>query len=195
MQRTVFNNAGLILATSIISQKKEGTWNRLNAAGVKPHHILTAHLIEGSIFCLIIIFEYSIYAVFVLYSNSSFQSSFLIVSIVTLTAVGGLLFGLIVSIVMRSVMGAFMLTQLFIFPPTLISGIFWPFQAVSKILQSFAYIFPFVYPVAALRRILANDSNISDSTVAFAIIMLFLWNSVLLGLCFWFIKNNENKQK
>lgn len=106
----------------MISQRVDGTWNRAIVAGAKPYHFLISHLIEGTAIVFIQFLEYAIYTLVFLSTNLSWNSAILMCSLLFLSGMAGLVFGLFLSVTSSSVMASLMLSQIFVYPVSFLSG-------------------------------------------------------------------------
>lgn len=122
--RAYFTLASYITSISIITEKLDGTWNRTLVAGAKPYHFVLSHLIEGSIIMFIQFLEYVCYLLIFLSTNLTWNSGIILSIILLLIGMSGLVFGLLLSIVTHSVMASLMISQIFVYPVSFISGEF-----------------------------------------------------------------------
>jgi ABC-2 type transporter len=107
---------------SIISERADGTWNRVIAAGVKPNQFLISHFLEGFIIMIIQFGEYYCYISFMLSTELTLSGTLITSALVFMTGICGLIFGLFVSIVTKSVMASFSCAQFFVYPMIFLSG-------------------------------------------------------------------------
>lgn len=124
ISRQYFALASYLTSMSIISERADGTWNRVIAAGVKPNQFLISHFLEGLVIMLVQFVEYFCYINFLLSTQLSLNATLIISSLVFLTGICGLIFGLFVSIVNTTVMGSFVVAQFFVYPTIFMSGEF-----------------------------------------------------------------------
>jgi type III secretory pathway component EscR len=120
--RQCFVFSSYLTSMSIITERSDGTWDRAIVAGVKPFHFIISHLTEGMAIGFIQFLIYTIYLNFVLTPVLT-TNIFLLASLILLLSMTvGVTFGLLVSIVTGTVMGAFIVGQVFCFPAVFISG-------------------------------------------------------------------------
>lgn len=112
----------MLTATGIVTERNTGTWKRLLVIGVGPNSYVLSLLISTSCLMLIQTVEFTAVVVFCFWSN--FSWNFLIATGLTFVLMGfsGLLFGLLCSVMLTSVLEAFALSQTTTFPISLISG-------------------------------------------------------------------------
>lgn len=120
--RQNFALASYLTSISIIEERTDGTWNRNIAAGVKPHHFVLCHLVEGSMVLLIQLMEYAAYTVFFLSPNLSLNAGIIMLSLLVATGFTGLMFGLWLSIIAKTALESILVTQLFVYPTVFVSG-------------------------------------------------------------------------
>lgn len=158
--------------------------------------------------------EYASYSLLFLSTNLSWNTAILLSVLLLLMGMAGLVFGLLLSIVTQSVMASLMLSQIFVYPVSFISGelcqyflfiygfidicalldflgIMWPFEGVPTILQFVGYVFPFALPITAFRSILVKDLSICNPTVYYSILVLSAWVVLPLCVCFWCIRERR----
>lgn len=120
--RAYFTISSYITSISIITSRTDGTWDRTIVAGALPHHFLWAHLLEGLMITILQCLEYVCYVIFFFPASLTVNSATLISLLLLFTGLTGLTFGLLLSIVMTTVMEAFMISQFFVYPASFISG-------------------------------------------------------------------------
>ncbi len=59
-----------------------------------------------------------------------------------------------------------------IIPQGLLSGIFWPVDAMPDILQPIAYVLPVTYGIEGLREVLIKGSTLADPVLQLDLVML-----------------------
>lgn len=118
-----FALAATITTVGIVSERASGSWDRILVAGVKPRQILSSQLIVGVMMMVLQFIEIFAYIVFA-YGSSDLNLSFLVVSgfLLFLSGLCGLLFGLLCSIVMKTILSAYVISQGAIYPISIISG-------------------------------------------------------------------------
>jgi ABC-type polysaccharide/polyol phosphate export permease len=160
----------------------------LIVAGAKPHHFLVAQLIEGILFMFFAFVSHVIYAIFFLSPGISLIGSVLLTCLLFSSALIGLIFGLLLSIIMRVVLGALLFSQMLIYPAAFVSGMVWPFEGIPFTVQLIGYFLPFALPTKAARNIFTKNSDLCDQSVQLAFLTQGIWIVVQLCLCFWLIR-------
>lgn len=85
-------------------------------------HFFWAHFLEGLVIMMLQFLEYLCYTIFFLQTTLTLNSSVLLSLLLLFTGLTGLTFGLLLSVVMETVMQAYMVAQFFIYPTSFISG-------------------------------------------------------------------------
>ncbi|CRK87266.1 CLUMA_CG001068, isoform A [Clunio marinus] len=193
---TFFSIAAYLTSVGIITQRADGTWNRIIVAGATPIHFLLSHLIEGTLILLIQCLEFYLYITIFLTPTINIDSAITIGLILFGVGFSGLTFGLLTSVIMTTVMSSLMFSQIIAYPLGFISGLMWPKEALPYGLEYVSYLSPFTLPTIALRRIFVQDSTVFEPQVYFALLVLLAWIIILLGSSFWFIRDkSETKDK
>lgn len=120
--RSSFTLASFLSSISMISERSDGTWNRVLAAGVKPTHFLVSHLIEGLVIIIFQFFDWITYVVFFLSTQQTLNSICLLALLLLMTGIAGLCLGLLSSVIMQTVMESLIVTLHFLHPLSFISG-------------------------------------------------------------------------
>lgn len=120
--RSLFPIAATISSVSITTQRIDGTWDRTIAAGAKPYHFLVAQLMEGLLFATIQFIESYVCILIFLTVNLNWTSLIVLMLLILLTILAGQTFGLMISVVVKSVLVSYMCSQFTVFPLLIISG-------------------------------------------------------------------------
>jgi ABC-type multidrug transport system permease subunit len=117
-----FTASSFLASAAVISERAEGTWNRVLAAGVDPRDFLISHLIVGFFTSLVQFAEWFGY-IFVFLSAQITLNSLLVSSLLLfMNGLAGLCFGLFLSVVTNSVTTSLLVSQNFIYPTNFVSG-------------------------------------------------------------------------
>jgi ABC-type uncharacterized transport system permease subunit len=126
-----------------------------------------------------------------------------------LTSLGGLMFGMMVSIMSTSTLTAFMVAQYVSYPLAFIggesvvsgatvclriflSGVIWPIEGIPKGLRFFCQFSPFASATITFRRLLADNLELFDLRV-FTFSIQSLWILLFGRLSLWFIREKKLK--
>jgi ABC-2 type transport system permease protein len=90
--------------------------------------------------------------------------------------------GALIGTISRTQQQAFMLSFLFIFPGTLMSGVFFPFETMPKPLKAIAYCNPLTHYLPLLRNILLKGGE--PSMVAWHLSVLIVMGLLVSGVTF-----------
>jgi hypothetical protein len=165
-------------------------------AGVHHEHFLISSVIEGAMLLTIQAFEIIIYVNFFLFENQSLFSKFALFLILYLLGFVAMIFGLICSIISKSVIDSFAVLQFVLLPSSIISGKYfdrcslifnelilllfekgalWPLEGMALILKYFGILLPFTMPVVTFRKILVRDLDFHDGSFQYSILNLSIW--------------------
>jgi ABC-2 type transport system permease protein len=149
-------NAVLSLVTIISIYREGGILRRLRATPLRPHTILTAHVLVKLIFTVITLIAMLLagrrfYPVGVHPPFASYALALLIVTVSILT-IGFLIASLVPTARFAQPIGAIVL-----YPMILISGLFFSIDVLPPYLQVVARLQPFTYAVSLLRGIWTGD--------------------------------------
>lgn len=210
--RSYFALGSYITSISIIEEKLSGIWNRTLVSGARPVHFLLSHIIIGSVILGIQFLEHFVFtAFFLVMPETSHNSLVLLALLLTMTGYAGLLFGLMLSTVVKSSLQSFSVAQFFVYPAVLVSGenlktydkkqpshnpcffsgVIWPFESIPRGLQFVGRILPFHFSSTAFKNILFKNSGILEPNVIMAFVVLSCWIVVELSLCIWFTRQKK----
>jgi ABC-2 type transport system permease protein len=145
-------NAVLSLVTIVAIYREGGILRRLRATPLRPHTILTAHVLVKLVFTLITLIAMLLagrrfYPAGVHPPFASYALALLIVTVSILT-IGFLIASIVPTARFAQPVGA-----LILYPMILLSGLFFPVDVLPSYLQVVARVLPFTYAVSLLRGI------------------------------------------
>lgn len=179
----IFGVSSALTIAALISERREGFWNRTLLAGVSILEIMMAHVIINVTILLVQLFE--ILTLLVLIFETNTHGSYFIVSLMmSLLGCCGLFFGLWVSCVCTEFMQANLLMTGITQPMIVLSGLFWPIEGMPLVVRLISYALPTTWPSLSMRDIIEKQYSITHPTVliAFAILSTWVVGSILLGL-------------
>ena len=94
----------------MIAERSSGLWNRMIVSGVKPVHLLVSHIISGFIISVLQSTEICISFFFML-SDFNYNSMLLMFLLVVVNGFTGIIFGVLVSVICRSISESLYLIQ------------------------------------------------------------------------------------
>lgn len=106
---------------ALIEDRRCGIWDRTMAAGATPRQFATSHLITGSAIMILQAIEFICYGLYVGH-NHSLGIILLLISLIIVTGLAGVLYGLCISIGTDSSLVATYFSVLITFPLISVSG-------------------------------------------------------------------------
>ena len=107
-------------------------------------------------------------------------SILLAILITALLAIASMALGILLSSATRTEAQAVQMIPFIVLPVFLLSGIFWPFEAIPAWIRPFSYGLPPTYAVDALRSIMIRGWGVAEIWVPILALMLFA--VIFLGL-------------
>ncbi len=179
MSLAVFIISMVLSLLSFIGERNLGTLDRALASPMSEGEVVIGYsLASGIIGTLQVIIMLTI-AVFGFRVNveGSLLLSFVIVAIL---AIVGVNLGILFSNIYQNEAQAVQFVPMVIVPTFLLSGIFWPVEAIPKYLRPFSYILPPTYAVDALRSVMVRGWGLGRIWGDVAILLGF--GTLFLGL-------------
>lgn len=135
LHRASFGLASGLTATGIVTERRNGTWNRLLSVGISPLYFVLSNLIVGSICMMVQSFEISAAMIFLQWTSFNWNFIIGIISICSLIGFCGIAFGLLCSVTVTTILAAFMISQFATLPIYCISGEFDYLRSAIKYLN------------------------------------------------------------
>jgi ABC-2 type transport system permease protein len=150
-------NAVLSLVTIVSIYREGGILRRLRATPLRPHTILTAHVLVKLIFTLVTLIAMLLagrrfYPAGVHPPFANYALALLLVTVSILTI------GFLIASVVPTARFAQPVGALILYPMILLSGLFIPVDALPRYLQLISRVLPFTYGVSLLRGIWIGES-------------------------------------
>jgi ABC-2 type transporter len=123
--RASFVLAACLTAVGIVTARLNGSWNRLLSVGVDPGCFVISQFISSSCLMFVQAVEFSAFVSFFYRSQMSCETFIGIFTLFLLSGILGLAFGLLCSVVLKTVLAAFVASQIMIYPIAFISGEFY----------------------------------------------------------------------
>ncbi len=118
------------------------------------------------------------------------QGSILLALVVILVfGVGSQGLGFVLSSVARTEFQAIQFLPLILFPSILLSGVFWPLEAVPLFLRPLSYFIPLTYAVDGLRSVMIRGWSVDGIWLQLSVLVLFA--VVMLLLSTWALKRRR----
>ncbi|XP_055376981.1 ABC transporter G family member 23 [Condylostylus longicornis] len=178
----VFFIVTLTTASTFISERADGIWDRTLVAGISTSEMLLAHIISQSLIVIIQCFEVIFFVAFVFNVQSNGDSALLIWLLVSI-GFCGMLFGLLISIYSTSHTVANFVTTGAFYPMIILSGILWPLEGMNSFLRHAVKLLPFTLPIISARNIIEKGWSITDLDVSKGFIAIGIWIFIFAVLC------------
>lgn len=184
---TIFMGAVQGMGRAIAGEKKEGSLTRVFLTPTSNTTIIAGTLIFYVIFemiraALILAFAMLLFGV-------QIEGSILLVGLILFIFVSLCTsIGLLISAIVKTEAQFTSVALLVSMPTMFLSGVFFPVQAMPKIMQSIATFLPITYAAQALRNVAAKGLGLSSILPSLGILLVFL--IVILGLTVILFKRN-----
>ena len=113
----------------------------------------------------------------------------LVLLMIFIFGVGSQGLGFVLSSVARSEFQAIQFLPLILFPSILLSGVFWPLEAVPMVLRPVSYFIPLTYTVEGLRSVMIRGWSIDGIWLQLTVLVVFA--VVMLLLSTWALKRRR----
>lgn len=168
----VFLISTILSVLSFIGERNMGTLERVLATPLKEEEVVIGYslafgmvgVIQASIMLLIGILGFNVKVT---------GSPILAFFIVSLLAVVGVNLGMLLSNMAKSEAQAVQFVPMVVVPTFLLSGIFWPVEAIPKYLRPVSYLLPPTYAVDSLRSVIIRGWGMGKVWHDIAVLMLF----------------------
>lgn len=168
----VFLISTILSVLSFIGERNMGTLNRALATPLREEEIVLGYslafgligVIQASMMLLIGIFGFNVKIA---------GSPILAFLIVSLLAVVGVNLGMLLSNMAKNEAQAVQFVPMVVVPTFLLSGIFWPVEAIPKYLRPFSYLLPPTYAVDSLRSVIIRGWGIEKVWHDVAVLIIF----------------------
>ncbi|XP_011859218.1 PREDICTED: ABC transporter G family member 20-like isoform X2 [Vollenhovia emeryi] len=169
-----FNMGNVVSSILIITDREEGVWNRSLVQGVKAKEILLSHIVVESIITIIQSITI-ILLVFPVWGLECKGSILVIIFLFFLNTFCGMMCGFVISAFCTTVSSAIFLSIGNFLTTILMTGSYWPTEAMPTWLDWISYIWPTTLASQSFRGIIYKNSSISDSEVYIGFITTLGW--------------------
>ncbi len=168
----VFLLTTILTLISFVGEKTRGTLQRLLASSVTETEIVVGYAISFSIIGMVQVGILMILAILVfgIMVEGNPLLAFLIASILAVVSV---CLGILLSSLAKRESQAIQFFPLIVLPGFLLSGVFWPIEAMPVWLRPVSYVVPVTYAVDGLRSVLLRGWGVLDIWVDLAMLLLF----------------------
>ena len=175
----VFFFVFLLTVVSFIRERSSGTLERIFATPLRRGEIILGYTFGFSLFALVQSLIILLFAAYVL--DIHFVGALYQIFIVEALLVGGAVnLGIFLSTFAKSEFQAVQFIPLVLIPQILLSGIFWPVEAMPRFLQVLSALFPLTYANVALRALMIKGLSLTEiapeiaTLFSFGLLALFL---------------------
>ncbi|XP_066145077.1 ABC transporter G family member 23-like [Euwallacea fornicatus] len=183
----LFFMGAMMTSQIIITDRKDGIWDRSVVAGITSLEITLTHFILQA--CIMVVQASEVLIlIFAIYKYPIEGSPWLIFFIAYLAGICGMVYGFWVSVICEdhsaaniSVSGGFL-------PMMVLCGLVWPTEAMPITLRIFAKCLPFTLAIESLRNVLKKGWPLGDFYVMHGIGVLLGWILLLGMISVWLIK-------
>lgn len=165
----------------ILSDRKEGLWNRTLLAGVKVKYIMISQFIFVTIVNVIQNIEYILISYYLdMIAADRMIPYFIILSYFSLS---GAFLGVVVALIFEDYLFANSAVMFFSMVTTSLAGVIWPYEAFDESLKIFASFMSFALPTKAVTNIMFKSMSILNPEVFKGLLVISLWSitSLVLG--------------
>jgi ABC-2 type transport system permease protein len=184
----VFLLTTILTLISFVGERTRGTLQRLLASSVTEGEIVVGYAISFSLIGMVqvgILLTLAI-LVFGIMVEGNFLLAFLIASILAVVSV---CLGILLSSLARRESQAIQFFPLIVLPGFLLSGVFWPIEAMPAWLRPVSYLVPVTYAVDGLRSVLLRGWGVVD--IWFDLGMLVVFAGLFLFLAIFSLKRTS----
>ncbi|CAG9829049.1 unnamed protein product [Diabrotica balteata] len=180
----------LMTCVIIVDEKCEGIWDRSIVAGVTALELSLSHLLYQTAFMIILSLDFLLF-VFVIFGQPYIGSLWLIFALLYLQGLAGIMLGFAISVLSNNHITANLIVTGIFNPLVLVSGIFWPTEALHKYIYSVVEWLPLAIPISALRNVIRKGWTLTNLHTLHAIGLLCFWILFLLVVNIYLTKRKR----
>jgi ABC-2 type transport system permease protein len=172
----------ILTITSFVGERTSGCLARLQVSPLRESEFVTGYVLAFSVVGLLqtaLILGFSV----VVFKIMVVGSILLAFGVISLLAILSLSLGILLSSLARREAQAVQFLPIAALPPFLVSGIFWPVEAIPAWLQPLSYLVPTTYAVNAARSVMLRGWGVGQIWVDLVVMAGFI--VVLLILSVW----------
>lgn len=162
----------LLTLLSFVGERTSGTLNRLLVSPIKRSEIVAGYalafgvigMVQAAILLIVGVLAFNIVIV---------GSPFVAFLVAALLAIVSVSLGILLSSAAKREVQAVQLLPFIIWPTFLLSGIFWPVEAIPSFIRPLSYLIPPTYAVEALRSVLIRGWGLGDIWLEILVLMGF----------------------
>ena len=171
--------ATLLTASAIVRERERGTIEQLIVTPIRPYELIVGKILPYALVALLITIEVLIIGT--LWFGVPIRGNILLLlAISCLFLLSSLGIGLLISTVAQTQQEAFLLTFLTLLPSIFLSGFIYPIAAMPRVLQLASGVVPLTYFLVVVRGIVLKGVGVS--AMATQIVALTIFGAVLIVL-------------
>ena len=171
----------LLSVVTIIRERSSGTLERILATPCEKIDLILGYIL-GFLGVAIVQVTIILLEAVVLFDILIEGDIWLVYTVILLFAIGSLSLGIMASGAVTTEFQAIQLFPIVILPSFLLSGLFWPVEAIPSSLRPFSYIVPLTYAARANRSIMLRGLGISAIWLDIFVLLLFVLISIVLAV-------------
>jgi ABC-2 type transport system permease protein len=170
---TIFQGAVMGMGRAVAGEKRDGSLTRVFLTPTSNTTIIVGTLLFYVLFELVRASFLIIFSVVVF--NIKIQGSLLLIALIlAIYIIVSTTIGMIISSIVKTEQQFQAIAMLVSLPTMFLSGVFFPLQAMPKIMQSIANFLPITYAADALRGVMVKALPIQMISYPLSILLLFL---------------------
>lgn len=169
----LFHTSATLSAFIFLEDRISGCWNRILLSGVNIAEVILSHVIIQS-FVLMIHHAQALFVILIYFEGLNAYQISVISLILIITQYSGLFIGLCIACLERTLMKSqFALSGLSVIM-LYMSGIIWPIEGMTKMLQFLAKFSPFTHSATSMKNVIMGRVNISGFDVTVPVIWMII---------------------
>lgn len=170
----IFFAAMALTALTLVMERKDGIFERTLVAGVRTFEFIISQ-ISTQLLVLAVQVLLSIITMLYIIDIENQGSVLLIYLITLLQGMCGMALGLVVSAFSKNESQALALAMASFLPVSIISGIFWPVEAMPVYMKPISYLGPQTYALESMRSVMSRGWDLSHQLVRYGLIIPIIW--------------------
>ncbi len=171
----------ILSVVTIVRERQNGTLERLLATPCEKIDLILGYILGFLVIAIVQVTIILLESV-VLFDIVIIGDIWLVYAVVFLFAICSLCIGIMASGIVTTEFQAIQLFPIVILPSFLLSGLFWPVEAIPSALRPFSYIIPLTYATRVNRSIMLRGLGISAVWLDISVLVLFVLISIVLAV-------------
>lgn len=168
----IFILSTVLTLISFVVERRTYTLYRVLATPAREYDIVLGYSLSFSLIGAIQVVE--IFLISIIAFDVKIRGSLILAVIVgSLLAVTGVNLGLLLSSLLRTEAQAPQVIPIVMVPSLLLSGVFWPVEAIPEVMRPFSYMIPLTYAVESIRSIVVRGWGLEELAANIAILIAF----------------------